>query len=117
MGFRDRIDAAIDWVVPSAYLLRHEEGRFASNNEIIEPPIARVQLSSFLHIHFIPVPELCANHFKGFMRNRHRLLMNLVVKITQNAANQDIEVAVDLTTIIALENGLEFVDAYRSVKC
>ena len=106
-----RTNRIIGGVAPSAYLQRLEEGRLGNNGEIIEPPIERVQLSTLLQTHCIPVPELYANDFQSFMRNRQRLLMDLVVRVTQNAANQDIDEGDELTTAIAHENGLEFVEA------
>ena len=109
-----RTNRIIGGVTPSSYLEKLEKGKTSPNGQIIEPPIAKPVLGSYLQTHCIPVPELYANDFAGFMKARQRLLMELVSRITGHAAPTTAEVEEegdDIPTSMAHDSGLELIEA------
>ncbi|ARO87203.1 DUF262 domain-containing protein [Nitrosospira lacus] len=108
-----RTNRIIGGVAPSSYLKKLEEGRAGPNGQIIEPPIDKAALASYLQTHCIPVPELYANDFDGFMKTRQKLLMELVSRITGHAAPTTAEAAEegdDIPTSMAHDSGLELIE-------
>lgn len=108
-----RTNRIIGGVAPSIYLGKLENGKVATNGQIIEPPIAKDTLSGYLHTHCIPVPELYDNNFAGFMKARQKLLLDLVVRVTQNATPDSAAGAdegEELTLSIAHDSGLELIE-------
>lgn len=109
-----RTNRIIGGVAPSSYLEKLEKGKTGSNGQIIEPPIDKAALASYLKTHCIPVPELYANNFAGFMQARQKLLMELVSRITGHAVPTTAEVEEegdDIPASMAHDSGLELVEA------
>ena len=109
-----RTNRIIGGVAPSSYLEKLEKGKAGPNGQIIEPPIDKAALANYLQTHCIPVPELYANDFAGFMKARQKLLMELVSRITGHAAPTTAEVEEegdDIPTSIAHDSGLEVIEA------
>jgi hypothetical protein len=109
-----RTNRIIGGVAPSSYLDKLEKGKADPNGQIIEPPINKTTLSSYLQTHCIPVPELYANDFAGFMKARQKNLLALVVSVTKNAVPTSTETAdegEELTTAMAHDSGLEIIEA------
>ena len=109
-----RTNRIIGGVAPSSYLEKLEKGKAGSNGQIIEPPIDKIALANYLQTHCIPVPELYANDFAGFMKARQKLLMELVSRITGHAAPTTAEVEEegdDIPTSMAHDSGLEVIEA------
>jgi len=108
-----RTNRIIGGVAPSSYLDKLEKGKVASNGQIIEPPIEKAALANYLRTHCIPVPELYANDFPGFMKARQKLLMELVSRATGHAEQtsfETVEEGDDIPTSMAHDSGLEVVD-------
>lgn len=107
-----RTNRIIGGVAPSIYLSKLENGKVGSNGQIIEPSIAKDTLSTYLQTHCIPVEELYEDNFTGFMKKRQKLLLDLVISVTKNAApvstNND-EEGEELTPAVAHDSGIEFV--------
>jgi hypothetical protein len=109
-----RTNRIIGGVAPSNYLDKLEKGKAGPNGQIIEPPIGKDILSTYLGTHCIPVPELYANDFAGFMKERQKNLLALVVSVTKNAVPASTETAdegEELTTAMAHDSGLELIEA------
>lgn len=109
-----RTNRIIGGVAPSSYLEKLEKGKAGPNGQIIEPPIDKAALANYLQTHCIPVPELYANDFAGFMKARQKLLMGLVSRITGHAAPTTAEVEEegdDIPTSMAHDSGLEVIEA------
>ena len=109
-----RTNRIIGGVAPSSYLEKLEKGKAGPNGQIIEPPIDKAALANYLQTHCIPVPELYANDFAGFMKARQKLLMELVSRITGHAAPTTAEVEEegdDIPTSMAHDSGLEVIEA------
>jgi hypothetical protein len=109
-----RTNRIIGGVAPSSYLEKLEKGKAGPNGQIIEPQIDKATLASYLKTHCIPVPELYANDFAGFMRARQKLLLDLVTRITGHAAPETAELAEegdDIPTSMAHDSGLELIEA------
>lgn len=109
-----RTNRIIGGVAPSIYLEKLEKGKPGANGQIIEPPIEKAALANYLQTHCIPVPELYANDFAGFMKARQKLLMERVSRITGHAAPTTAEAAEegdDIPTSMAHDSGLELIEA------
>lgn len=109
-----RTNRIIGGVAPSLYLEKLEKGKAGPNGQIIEPPIDKAALANYLQTHCIPVPELYANDFAGFMKARQKLLMELVTRITGHAAPttaEPVEEGEDIPTAMAHDSGLELIEA------
>lgn len=109
-----RTNRIIGGVAPSSYLEKLEKGKAGPNGQIIEPPINKAALANYLQTHCIPVPELYANDFVGFMKARQKLLMELVSRITGHATPTIAEVeeeGEDIPTSMAHDSGLEIIEA------
>ena len=109
-----RTNRIIGGVAPSIYLGKLENGKVGTNGQIIEPSIAKDTLSAYLQTHCIPVPELYDNNFQGFMKARQKLLLDLVVSVTKNAApasTGSADEGEELTLAIAHDSGLELTEA------
>lgn len=109
-----RTNRIIGGVAPSSYLEKLEKGKVGFNGQIIEPPIAKPILDGYLVTHCIPVRELYANDFAGFMKARQKLLMELVSRITGHAITATTEAAEegsDIPTSMAHDSGLELIEA------
>lgn len=109
-----RTNRIIGGVAPSVYLNKLEMGKSGPNGQIIEPPIDKSSLASYLESHCIPVGELYANNFDAFMKVRQQRLMELVSRITGHPAPTTAEVAEegdDLTVAMAHDSGLEVFEA------
>ena len=109
-----RTNRIIGGVAPSIYLGKLESGKVGTNGQIIEPSIAKDTLSAYLQTHCIPVPELYDNNFPGFMKARQKLLLDLIVSVTKNAApasTASADEGEDLTLALAHDSGLELTEA------
>lgn len=109
-----RTNRIIGGVAPSIYLGKLENGKVGTNGQIIEPSIAKETLAAYLQTHCIPVPELYDNNFPGFMKARQKLLLDLVVSVTKNAApasTAGADEGEELTLAIAHDSGLELTEA------
>lgn len=109
-----RTNRIIGGVAPSCYLEKLEKGKGGTNGQIIEPPIDKAALADYLKSHCIPVQELYADDFAGFMKARQKLLMELVSRITGHAApitEPTADEGEDIPTSMAHDSGLELIEA------
>ncbi len=109
-----RTNRIIGGVAPSIYLEKLENGKAGPNGQIIEPPIDKATLAKYLQTHCIPVSELYANDFEGFMKARQKLLMKLVSHITGHAVPTTVEAEEegdDIPASMAHDSGLELIEA------
>lgn len=109
-----RTNRIIGGVAPSSYLEKLEKGKGGTNGQIIEPPIEKAALADYLKSHCIPVQELYADDFAGFMKARQKLLMELVSRITGHAApitEPTADEGEDIPTSMAHDSGLELIEA------
>lgn len=109
-----RTNRIIGGVAPSSYLEKLEKGKIGTNGQIIEPPIDKAALADYLKSHCIPVPELYADDFAGFMKARQKLLMEMVSRITGHAApiiELTVDEGEDIPTAMAHDSGLELIEA------
>ena len=108
-----RTNRIIGGVAPSSYLEKLGKGKAGTNGQIIEPPIDKAALANYLQTHCIPVPELYANDFAGFMKARQKLLMEMVSRITLHAApttDEPADEGEDIPTAMAHDSGLELIE-------
>lgn len=108
-----RTNRIIGGVAPSSYLEKLEKGKVGTNGKIIEPPIDKAELADYLKSHCIPVPELYADDFAGFMKARQKLLMEMVSRITGHAApiiEFSADEGEDIPTAMAHDSGLELIE-------
>ncbi|WP_305041773.1 GmrSD restriction endonuclease domain-containing protein [Geoalkalibacter sp.] len=108
-----RTNRIIGGVAPSVYLEKLENGKLGPSGEIIEPPIDKIALESYLESHGIPAPALYANDFQGFFKERQRRLLELVTRITGHAAPvvaQSPDEGEELPSSIAHDSGLEIIE-------
>ena len=108
-----RTNRIIGGVAPSSYLEKLEKGKAGANGQIIEPPIDKAALTNYLQTHCIPVPELYANDFAGFMKARQKLLMEMVSRITLHTApttDEPADEGEDIPTAMAHDSGLELIE-------
>ena len=109
-----RTNRIIGGVAPSIYLSKLEAGKLGPEGQIVEPPIAKGTLSTYLETHCIPVPELYADDFTGFMNARQKLLLDLVVSVTKNATPASTiadDEGEELSLAIAHDSGLELTES------
>lgn len=79
-----RTNRIIGGVAPSQYLARLESGGPE------DPPISPALLDQYLESHYIPVAELRADDFEGFMAKRRRLLLERIGNATgRNVAEEE----------------------------
>ncbi len=108
-----RTNRIIGGVAPSSYLEKLEKGKTTANGQIIEPSIAKPMLAGYLQTHCIPVDELYADNFHGFIKARQKLLLDLVCRVTGQTAPSDSNTAEegeDIPTAIAHDSGLELAE-------
>ncbi len=108
-----RTNRIIGGVAPSSYLAKLENGKKDSNGRVIEPAIAKSVLSDYLKTHRIPVNELYADDFHGFMKARKNLLMQLISSVTGHPMVETIgndEEGDDIPTAMAQDSGLELIE-------
>lgn len=84
-----RTNRIIGGGAPSKYLQRLEEGRRSAKGQIEEPPISPADLNSYLESHCIPVAELRADDFTGFMAERRKALLRLISNVTGHKISED----------------------------
>ena len=109
-----RTNRIIGGDAPSLYLGKLEKGKAGTNGQVSEPPIDKAALADYLQSHCIPVPELYADDFSGFMKARQKLLMGLVSRITGHAApttDEPADEGEDIPTAVAHDSGLELIEA------
>lgn len=109
-----RTNRIIGGVAPSSYLEKLEKGKSGANGQIIEPSIEKSVLAGYLKTHHIPVDELYANDFHGFIKARQQLLLELVSRVTGHAvpaATESAEEGDEIPTSMAQDSGLELVEA------
>lgn len=109
-----RTNRIIGGVAPSSYLEKLEKGKIGTNGQIIEPPIAKAALANYLQSHCIPVAELYADNFDGFMKARQKLLMEMVSRITGHSAptiEPPADEGEDIPTAMAHDSGIEVIEA------
>ena len=75
-------------MAPSKYLARLEAGKIGPNGQIEQPPIAPDMLDAHLASHCIPVGELRADDFEGFMRLRAKALLKLIAGATGQTVSE-----------------------------
>jgi hypothetical protein len=103
-----RTNRIIGGVAPSKYLAKLEAGKVGANGQIEDPPIARSALDGYLASHCIPVGELRADNFEGFMKERRRSLLKLIAEATGHDVSDAIDSpdeGVELSEGVAQENG------------
>lgn len=107
LGYRS--NRIIGGVAPSIYLAKLEAGKVGTNGQIVDPPIERSALDGYLASHCIPVEELRADDFVGFMKERRKGLLKLIA----DATGHDVSDAVDspdegeeLSATVAHDSGL-----------
>jgi hypothetical protein len=108
-----RTNRIIGGVAPSSYLEKLEKGKVGANGQIIAPPIDKAALAEYLKSHCIPVPVLYENNFDGFMKERQKLLMEMVSRITGHAApttDESADDGEDIPTAMAYDSGLELIE-------
>jgi hypothetical protein len=109
-----RTNRIIGGVAPSIYLEKLEKGKAGPNGQVIEPPIDKAALCSYLETHCIPVQELYANNFHGFIKARQMRLLDMVAQITGHivsAIDEAMEEGDEIPTSIAHDSGLEIIEA------
>lgn len=109
-----RTNRIIGGVAPSVYLDKLEKGKTGDNGQIIEPPIDKAALASYLRTHCIPTPQLYANDFHDFIQIRQKLLLQLISRITGHAVVTGAtipEEGDDIPNSIAHDSGLDLVEA------
>jgi len=104
-----RSNRIIGGVAPSKYLAKLETGKVGANGQIEDPPIDHSALDGYLASHCIPVDQLRADDFDGFMKERRKGLLKMIA----DATGHDVSDAVDspdegeeLSTIVAQDSGL-----------
>lgn len=108
-----RTNRIIGGVAPSVYLDKLEKGKKGPDGQIIEPPIDKTALASYLETHCIPEQRLYANDFQEFFSERQQRLLDLVTRITGHAvpsAAESADEGEELPTAIAHDSGLELVE-------
>ncbi len=83
-----RTNRIIGGVAPSDYLAKLEAGRKASVNKPADPPIQAEVLDQYLESHCIPVAQLRADDFDGFMAARRAALLDRIASATGHAINE-----------------------------
>ena len=109
-----RTNRIIGGVAPSVYLGKLEQGRTSPEGQVIEPPIDKAVLEGYLQTHCIPVGELYADDFHGFIKKRQSLLMELVSRITKHRVPSFAEAAEEgeeLPPSVAHDSGIEAAEA------
>ena len=109
-----RTNRIIGCDAPSSYLKKLEKGKVDASGKIIDPPIAKPVLASYLETHCVPVDDLYADDFYAFMKARQKRLLDLVVSVTKNAAPNADEAAEegdDIPMAVAHDSGLEIIEA------
>ncbi len=105
-----RTNRIVGGAAPSDYLARLENGRVA-NGQIKDPPIPKTVLTKYLESHCIPASALYSNDFEGFMKARHKLLLEMVSGVTGHRAPVGVaEEGEDVPTGIAHDNQLDLVE-------
>lgn len=108
-----RTNRIIGGVAPSSYLEKLEQGKFTANGQIIEPSIAKPVLANYLRTHCIPIDELYADNFHGFIKARQKLLLDLVCLSTGQTAPADsgtAEEGDEISTTMARDSGFELIE-------
>jgi hypothetical protein len=77
-----RTNRIIGGVAPSKYLQKLEDGRVGPDGVVVEPPIERGALDSYLSSHCVQAELLRADDFKGFMDARRDALLELISRVT-----------------------------------
>lgn len=109
-----RTNRIIGGVAPSTYLEKLEKGKASLNGQIIEPPIDKTTLASYLQTHCIPVPELYADDFAGFIKARQQLLMEMVSRITHHTSpitDESADEGEEIPLAMAHDSGFELIEA------
>lgn len=109
-----RTNRIIGGVAPSTYLEKLEKGKASLNGQIIEPPIDKTALASYLQTHCIPVPELYADDFAGFIKARQQLLMEMVSRITHHTSpitDESADEGEEIPLAMAHDSGFELIEA------
>jgi len=109
-----RTNRIIGGVAPSTYLEKLENGKASPNGQIIEPPIDKTALASYLQTHCIPVPELYADDFAGFIKARQQLLMEMVSRITHHTSpitDESADEGEEIPLAMAHDSGFELIEA------
>jgi predicted lactoylglutathione lyase len=103
----------IGGVAPSIYLGRLEKGKTGSDGQVMVPPIEKPVLAQYLETHCIPVDELYTDNFRGFMKARQQLLLDLVAHATGHTVSMiatTAEEGDDIPTSMAQDSGLEVIE-------
>ena len=111
LGYRS--NRIIGGVAPSKYLQKLQAGRVAPDGKVEEAAIDETVLDGYLVSHCIPVKELRADDFRGFMAKRQQALLDLVAKITGHAppaTAEPVEEGEELSPALAHDTGLEIAE-------
>jgi hypothetical protein len=109
-----RTNRIIGGVAPSVYLEKLEKGKVGPDGHETEPPIDKAKLTGYLETHCIPVQDLYANDFHGFIKARQRLLLDMVAHVTghiASATNETLEEGDEIPKAIAHDSGLDVIEA------
>jgi hypothetical protein len=109
-----RTNRIIGGVAPSVYLEKLEKGKAGPNGQVIEPPIDKAVLSGYLETHCVPVQELYANDFYGFIKARQMRLLDMVERITghtASATDETVEEGEEIPAAMAHDSGFEVIEA------
>ncbi len=104
-----RTNRIIGGAAPSRYLEKLEAGRIGPNGLIQDPPIERAALDGYLTSHCIPVKELRADEFQGFIKERRKALLQLIADATGHAVSEVVDSqdeGEELSEAVAQDSGL-----------
>ena len=82
-----RTNRIIGGAAPSKYLAKLQEGSVSVKGQIVDPPIPADVLDAHLSSHAMPVAQLRADDFAGFMRERRIALLGLISTATGHAVS------------------------------
>lgn len=81
-----RTNRIIGGTAPSKYLAKLEAGKTTPSGQVETPPIAPAMLDGYLISHCIPVYQLRADDFDGFIKERRKALLKLISDATGHNA-------------------------------
>ncbi|MES2438551.1 MAG: DUF262 domain-containing protein [Verrucomicrobiota bacterium] len=104
-----RTNRIIGGTAPSKYLAKLETGKTTPGGQIEDPPIAPAMLDGYLVSHCIPVDQLRADDFEGFMKERRKALLKLISDATGHAVSDAVDSpdeGEELSDVVAQDSGL-----------
>ncbi|MBA4190609.1 MAG: hypothetical protein C0467_21700 [Planctomycetaceae bacterium] len=88
-----RTNRIIGGVAPSLYLQKLEDGKTNAKSQVADPPIPRATLDGYVASHCIPVAELRADDFDGFISKRKKALLQLIANATGHKISDEVPTA------------------------